>query len=56
MEDLDRYSRLAVDMVTSGEAVRAFDLEKEDPRLRDAYGRGSLGQKALLAPGWSRPG
>src|SRR6478609_3785192 len=36
-------------MVTSGEAVRAFDLEKEDPRLRDAYGRGSLGQKALLA-------
>ena len=49
MEDLDRYSQLAVDMVTSGEAVRAFDLEKEDPRLRDAYGRGSLGQKALLA-------
>jgi hypothetical protein len=49
VENLDRYSQLAVDMVTSGEAVRAFDLEKEDPRLRDAYGRGSVGQKALLA-------
>ena len=49
MEDLDRYSQLAVDMVTSGKALRAFDLEKEDPRLRDAYGRDSLGEKALLA-------
>ena len=49
MEHLDRYARQAVDMVTSGKAVRAFELEKEDPRLRDAYGRDSLGQKALLA-------
>jgi hypothetical protein len=49
MEHLDHYSRLAVDMVTSGEALRAFEIDKEDPRLRDAYGRGSLGQKALLA-------
>jgi hypothetical protein len=49
MDQLDRYSRLAVEMVTSGKALRAFDVEKEDPRLRDAYGRDSLGQKALLA-------
>ena len=49
MEHLDRYSQLAVEMVTSGKALRAFDVEKEDPRLRDAYGRDSLGQKALLA-------
>ncbi len=49
MEGLDHYSRLAVDMVTSGKALRAFNLESEDPRLRDSYGRDSLGQKALLA-------
>jgi hypothetical protein len=49
MDSLDRYSRLAVEMVASGKALRAFDLESEDPRLRDAYGRESLGQKALLA-------
>jgi uncharacterized protein (DUF1501 family) len=49
MEHLDHYSRLAVEMVTSGKALRAFDIDKEDPHLRDAYGRDSLGQKALLA-------
>jgi uncharacterized protein (DUF1501 family) len=49
MENLDTYSQLAVDMVTSGKALKAFDLEGEDPRLRDSYGRNSIGQKALLA-------
>ena len=49
MENFDQYTRQAVEMVTSGKARRAFDLEKEDPRLRDAYGRDSLGQKTLLA-------
>ena len=49
MEHFDQYTRQAVEMVTSGEALRAFDLDKEDPRLRDAYGRDSLGQKTLLA-------
>jgi uncharacterized protein (DUF1501 family) len=49
MEHFDQYTRQAVEMVTSGKALRAFDLEKEDPRLRDAYGRDSLGQKTLLA-------
>jgi hypothetical protein len=46
---LDGYSRQALEMVTSGQARRAFDLSQEDPRLRDAYGRESLGEKALLA-------
>ena len=49
MEHFDHYTRQAVEMVTSGKARQAFDLEKEDPRLRDAYGRDSLGQKTLLA-------
>jgi hypothetical protein len=46
---LDRYGRQALEMVVSGRARRAFELEREDPRLRDAYGRDSLGEKALLA-------
>ncbi|MDR3634461.1 MAG: DUF1501 domain-containing protein [Isosphaeraceae bacterium] len=41
------YAR-AVRMMRSP-AVRAFDLEREDPRLRDAYGRSSFGQGCLLA-------
>lgn len=49
IEHVDRYTRQAIDMVSSGQAQRAFQLDKEDPKLRDAYGRDSLGTKALLA-------
>jgi hypothetical protein len=49
LEGVDRYTRQALEMVASGKARRAFELDKEDPRLRDAYGRDSLGEKALLA-------
>ncbi len=41
------YSK-AVRMMRS-EAVKAFDLDQEDPRLRDAYGRNPFGQGCLLA-------
>jgi hypothetical protein len=49
MQGVDRFTRLALEMIASGKARRAFELEREDPRLRDAYGRDSLGTKALLA-------
>jgi hypothetical protein len=49
MEHLDQYNQLALEMVLSGKARRAFEVDKEDPRLRDAYGHDSIGQKALLA-------
>ena len=49
MEDVDRYTRLSMEMVRSGRAQQAFELDEEDPRLRDAYGRDSIGTKALLA-------
>ncbi|MCZ6792820.1 MAG: DUF1501 domain-containing protein [Planctomycetota bacterium] len=45
----DRFTQQAYDMVTSGKARRAFDLEEERASTRDAYGRHSLGEKALLA-------
>ena len=33
----------------SGKVARAFDLDREDPRLRDRYGRHMYGQSLLLA-------
>lgn len=39
----------AFDILTSPEVARAFDLNREDPRLRDRYGRHLWGQSCLLA-------
>lgn len=46
---LDTSFELAYRMVGSAEAKRAFDLEREDPRLRDRYGRNDYGESFLLA-------
>ncbi len=37
------------EMATSIETRQAFDMDREDPRLRDRYGRNPLGQNLLLA-------
>ena len=42
------YSR-AFNLLTSSEAKSAFDLNKEDDKLRDRYGRNTLGQSCLMA-------
>ena len=39
----------AYNLVTAPGAKKAFDIHSEDPRLRDRYGRNSLGQGCLLA-------
>ena len=49
MASADRYTAQAMDLVTSGHAAKAFDLSQEKDSLRDAYGRDSVGEKALLA-------
>ena len=49
MSRMDGYAQQAFDMVLSGKAQRAFRLDEEPDRLRDGYGRDSLGEKALLA-------
>jgi hypothetical protein len=36
-------------LLLSGKVARAFDLDQEDPRLRDRYGRHMYGQSLLLA-------
>jgi hypothetical protein len=37
------------ELATSAGPRRAFDVDREDPRLRDRYGRNPLGQNLLLA-------
>jgi hypothetical protein len=48
-ESFDEFERRALALVTSNRARDAFDLTREDPRLRDRYGRHAWGQRALLA-------
>jgi len=45
----DRFYREAFEIVTSENCRNAFDIHREEPRLRDRYGRDSWGQSALLA-------
>ena len=49
MEGIDQFNQQAFELVTGKEAAKAFDINREDPRLRDSYGRNSVGQGALLA-------
>jgi hypothetical protein len=43
------FAERAVSLMTSPEAKRAFDLQREDAVLRDLYGRTTLGQSCLMA-------
>ena len=45
----DQYTQQAFDVVTSGRAQRAFNLDEETPAMRALYGSTSMGEKALLA-------
>jgi hypothetical protein len=45
----DSYVQQGYDLVTSPQAQSAFDIGRESARVRDRYGRNSLGQRALLA-------
>ncbi len=49
MAALDRFNERAVALLTSADTARAFDLRREDPRVRDRYGRQPVGQRLLLA-------
>ena len=43
------YQREAFNLMVSPEARRAFDMQAEPARLRDEYGRHTLGQSCLMA-------
>jgi hypothetical protein len=45
----DRTQQRAFSLLTSGKVKAAFDLDREDPRLIDRYGRTLFGQSTLIA-------
>ncbi len=47
--NLDDYYDKALNLIVSGRARDAFQLDAEDSKLRDAYGRNTFGQSCLLA-------
>lgn len=49
VQAFDSFYDQGLQLVTSPEAQRAFEVEREPDRVRDAYGRDSFGQRALLA-------
>jgi hypothetical protein len=44
----DKQYQRAFDLLTTPEARGAFDLEREDPKLRDRYGRCLFGESTLI--------
>jgi len=46
---MDRFQEQAMNLLTSPEAARAFDLNLESPKLRERYGRNTWGQQLLMA-------
>lgn len=46
---MDHFYQRALDLVSSPQARQAFDIGSEPSKLRDAYGRTTAGQGALLA-------
>ena len=49
IEGMDYFYQKAFDLISSPGAKKAFDLGAEPDKLRDAYGRTTAGQGALLA-------
>ncbi len=45
----DEFPQRAAAMILSKEARGAFDIEQENDRLRDRYGRNTFGQSCLMA-------
>ncbi len=46
---MNEQRQRAMSLLLSGKVSQAFDLSREDPRLRDRYGRHMYGQSLLLA-------
>jgi Protein of unknown function (DUF1501) len=48
-DSMDEFNRKAASLLTRGELRRAFEVEREDHRTRERYGRHAVGQRCLLA-------
>ena len=49
VQSMDEFYRKAFDLISSPAAKKAFDIGAEPEKLRDKYGRTTVGQGALLA-------
>lgn len=49
LESYDEFQKQATEMVLSSTTRDAFAIDKEDPQVRDRYGRNTFGQSCLLA-------
>ena len=49
LRDMDLFQAKAFDLLSAPATRRAFELDREDPRVRDRYGRNIYGQSLLLA-------
>ena len=49
IEAVDTFYERAYSLISSQAAREAFDINKEDPKLRDRYGRNQAGARMLLA-------
>lgn len=49
LDAVDTFYQRAYSMLSSEKAREAFDINKEDPGLRDRYGRNQAGSRMLLA-------
>jgi len=46
---MDAFNQKAASLLTRGDLRSAFDIEQEDAKTRDRYGRHGVGQRCLLA-------
>jgi hypothetical protein len=49
LEAMDTFYQRAYSLISSQKAREAFNINAEEPRLRDEYGRNAAGQRLLLA-------
>ncbi|MSR59553.1 MAG: DUF1501 domain-containing protein [Planctomycetaceae bacterium] len=49
MQALDAFESQAWNVLTSSATRKAFDINQEDPRVRERYGRNAWGQQCLMA-------
>jgi uncharacterized protein (DUF1501 family) len=47
--EFDKFYEQGFDLVSSAAAQAAFDMNREDPKVRERYGRNDMGQRFLLA-------
>src|SRR5262249_2815366 len=47
--DMTAFQARAMDLIASAETQRALQIDLEDPKLRDRYGRNVFGQSCLMA-------